>query len=285
MIENIKHLSYSSISSYLSCPALWKFRYIDKLPSFGNPNLFFGSVWHNTIEEYISMSGARGTELLVNIYRKRWDAQLEKEGERMNWLDFYTKESVEDATYDEGIEWITGNVKFEGDYQNMAAFLDTLKPKKRKNAAEDEKPYYIEEFIQLQVPGVPIPIIGFIDVITDDDIPTDFKTSSKSWSATQAQEEMQPLFYLAALSQNAIRVPGNQFRHVVFVKKQKVAPPKVQIFTTQHNRAKLLWIYRVIEGVWNAIEAGAYPVDPTGWQCSPRFCDYWGSCRGKFEGI
>ncbi len=278
-MNELKHLSYSSISTYLNCPAMWKFRYIDKLPSFGNPNLFFGSVWHSTIEYYISTS-AMGTEALLEIYGKKWATQLEKEGENTNWLDPYTGKSVEKSTYEQGESWITGDVKFEGDHPNMAAFLDTLQPKKKKG--DKEKPYYVEEFIKLHVPGVPVPIIGYIDVITTDDIPVDFKTSGKSWSEKRAAEEMQPLFYLAALSQASIRVPGRQFKHIVFV---KTKTPKVQVFTTSHNLAQLLWLYRVIETVWNAIEVEAFPVNPTTWLCSKHYCDYWLSCRGKFEGV
>jgi putative RecB family exonuclease len=280
-MNELKHLSYSSINTYLSCPAMWKFRYIDKLPSFGNPNLFFGSVWHNTIEEYISVS-ATGTEALLDIYKKRWAAQLEKEGENMNWIDTYTGESVEDKTYEEGERWIKGKIKTDTGHEVMTEYLDTIKPKARKKGGEDEKPLYVEEFVSLNVPGVPIPIIGFIDVITADDIPTDFKTSGKSWGEKRAADEMQPLFYLAALSQAGIRVPGSQFRHIVFVKSKT---PKVQVFTTYFNQMELLWLYRVIEGVWNAIEREAFPVNPTGWLCNKRYCDYWGSCRGKFEGI
>ena len=280
-MSELQHLSYSSINAYLSCPRLWKFRYIEKLPTFGSPNLFFGSVWHNAIEEYISVS-ATGTDALVDMYKKRWNFQLEREGEKMNWGG----DNGEQETFDQGFRWITGEIDVEATGikggASMAAFLDTIKPLARKSPGEKEKPLHVEDFVTLNVPGVSIPIIGYIDVITEDGIPTDFKTSSKSWSEKKALEEMQPLFYLAALSQAGVCVPGRQFRHIIFVKNKT---PKVQSITTTHNMAKLLWLYRVIEDVWKAIEVEAFPVNPTGWQCSPRFCDYWGSCRGKFDGV
>jgi len=80
----------------------------------------------------------------------------------------------------------------------MASFLDTLIPKKRAGSDEGKKPLYIEEFVSLIVPGVPVPIIGFIDVITTDDIPTDFKTSGKSWSEKQAAERKEAIGRLIA---------------------------------------------------------------------------------------
>jgi RecB family exonuclease len=273
---DLKHLSYSSISAYLDCPRKWKFRYIEKLPTFGNANLFLGSVWHNTVEEYISTS-AKGTEALKKLYKKSWNVQLKKDGEKMIW-----DREEETVVKEQGEYWITEEVDTPGSHPSMADYLDTIKPKKGKKG---EKPYVVEMYVSLNVPRISIPIIGFIDTITQDDIPTDFKTSGKSWSKTRAAAEMQPLFYLAALSQAGIRVPSGQFRHTVFVKPGKTTKPKVQEFITSHNQAKLFWIYRVIEDVWNAIQREAFPVNPTGWLCSKYYCDYWGSCRGKFEGV
>jgi RecB family exonuclease len=275
-----KHLSYSSISTYLQCPAKWKFRYIDKVPAPSNANLVFGSAWHKTLEEYIA--GERwGSARLEEIYHKRWDAQMEKEGDDVIW----DKTSPEE-TKAQGESWIANELTIDIDGEKstgtLAPFLDTIKPQKRQNAAEGENPFFIEEFVRLFVPGVPVPIIGYIDVITDDGIPTDFKTSGKSWNQKRAAEEMQPLFYLAALSQAKIRVPNRMFRHIVFVKGKN---PKIQSITVGHNMAKLLWLYRIIEGVWEATDKGAFPVNPTGFLCSSKWCDYWMNCRGKFEGV
>jgi hypothetical protein len=209
------------------------------------------------------------------MYKKCWAAQLKKD--EMPW-----DEEEESKTKAQGETWITDKVDTPGSHPSMADYLNTIKPKK---GAKGEKPCVVEKYVELVVPRVPVPIIGFIDTITQDDIPTDFKTSGKSWSKTRAADEMQPLFYLAALSQAGIRVPSGQFRHTIFVKAGKTTKPKVQEFITVHNQAKLLWIYRVIEDVWNAIEREAYPVNPTGWLCSKYYCDFWGSCRGKFEGV
>ena len=30
-----------------------------------------------------------------------------------------------------------------------------------------------------------------------------------------------------------------------------------------------------------AIEAGVYPLNPTGWKCAPGYCEYWTRCRGR----
>jgi hypothetical protein len=156
------------------------------------------------------------------------------------------------------------------------ALVDSLEPL----VIEDQ--VQIERKIELHVPGVPIPIIGYIDLIESDGIPADFKTSGKSWSQKQADAEMQPCFYLAALNQSGWNPEINYkdaflFRHYVFV---KTKTPKVQIWESTRTIQDLFWLFGLISDVWHGIECGAFPPNPGTWKCSPRHCEYWGICRG-----
>jgi putative RecB family exonuclease len=45
-------LSYSSISTYETCPAKYKFQYQDRLPTTGSPALSFGDVLHRTLYRF-----------------------------------------------------------------------------------------------------------------------------------------------------------------------------------------------------------------------------------------
>ena len=78
---------------------------------------------------------------------------------------------------------------------------------------------------------MPILVIGYIDLIEKDGVPIDFKTSNKSWSYSKAKNEIQPIFYLAALIQEEYEISLN-FRHYVFVKNKT---PKVQIWETSRT--------------------------------------------------
>ena len=170
-------------------------------------------------------------------------------------------------------------MRFLADECCDAALVDALRP-----LSDDAGPI-IEKYITLTVPGVPVPIIGYIDMIESDGIPCDFKTSSKSWNQDQANSEMQPTFYLAALNQAGYLpqfvAPDYSkvfaFRHYVFVKTKK---PRVQIWESTRTVADLFWLFGLIRDVWSGIEAGVFPPNPTGWKCSPKYCEYWGICRG-----
>lgn len=245
----IEHLSYSSISSYLSCAAAWKFHYIDQVPTPGVPELVFGSAFHNTIEQFIA--GQHQGDLL-QMWQGNWAAQLEKE-QNIAW----------DSTTPE--EMCNKGVLMFGNKDIQAGILSI-------------KSERIETKVELRVPGVPVPIVGYIDVITSDGVPGDFKTSSKSWTMDKALGETQPLFYLAALSQLGITVPDWKFRHYVFV---KTKTPQFQVLEHVHNPGQLFWLFKMIRNVWRAIDAGVFPENPTGWRCCPQYCDYWSICRGK----
>ena len=246
---DIDHLSYSSISKYLACPASWKYKYIDNLPTKSSPALVFGSAFHNTVEAYIC---DRDNIELQAQWMKEWNIQVER-NEDCDWgLD--TPE------------------KFYNDGLRMLANSDVLK------LINELMPKNVERKVTLHLPGVDVPIIGFIDIITEDGIPGDFKTSGKSWSNSRAVNELQPLFYLAALNQAGVRVPDWRFRHYIFV---KTKTPKVQKIETVYTLNDIMFMIKVVGSVVDAMIKGAYPENPTTWLCSAKYCDFWSSCRGK----
>ena len=261
----IDHLSYSSISLLLDCAAAWKMKYLDKMPTKGGPALVFGSAWHNTIEQYLTEP-----KPLAEIWPIAWSNQMERDGATVDCgLD------TPEQHFNQGMAWATAKkVASDGpDYETMESFLSTIKPQIR-----DGKPA-IERKIELRVPGVPVPVIGYIDITTSDGVPGDFKTSSKSWGADKANGSLQTLFYLAALNQLGEPVKDGRFRHYVFIKNKT---PKVQVLEHTHNMKEMFFLFKVVKSVWQAIEAGAFPENPTTWRCSIDFCDFYSKCRGLY---
>ena len=261
----IDHLSYSNISLFLDCAAAWKMKYLDKMPTKSGPALVFGSAWHNTIESYLTEP-----KPLADIWPGAWAKQMESEGAKVDW-GFDTPETH----FNVGLTWSTAKkVASDGpDYASMESFLDGIKPLMR-----DGKPV-IERKIELRVPGVPVPVIGYIDITTADGVPGDFKTSSKSWGADKATGSLQTLFYLAAPNQLGEPVKDGRFRHYVFIKNKT---PKVQVIEHVHNMKEMFFLFKVIKNVWDAIELGAFPENPTTWRCNTDYCDFFANCRGKF---
>jgi len=130
----------------------------------------------------------------------------------------------------------------------------------------------------LRVPGVPVPVIGYIDLILDDGTPADLKTSKMSWSEAKAADSLQGLFYLAALNQAGVPINW-KFKHIIFVKTKE---PKVQILENEHKPGELFFLSEIIKRVWDSIESGQFPINPTSWKCSETYCDFYANCRGKY---
>jgi len=257
MPPEIDHLSYSSISSWLMCGANWKFHYLDKIKTLTSPELVFGSAFHGAVESFLS-----NPEIpLLHHWSTAWATQLESEGKEIDW-GLETRESF----YNNGLRILSNPDVING--------ILSIQPQIRP----DNSPA-IETKVELQVPGVPVPIIGYIDIITKDGVPGDFKTSARSWSADKANGEMQPLFYLAAMNQMGIPTGDWRFRHYVFV---KTKTPQFQMYEHIHNPTQLMWLFKMIESVWKGIEAGVFPLNPGGWKCSPEYCEYYHLCRGKY---
>lgn len=251
----LQHLSYSSISTWLTCPRSWHFRYVDKVQVPTSAALIFGSAIHNVVEEYIAMTQPRA---LVDLWPVRWQAELESK--EIQWGD-----DTPEGLYNDGIRLLSDS--------KVVAAVDRLQPMHDADGS-----LYVEYAVTLRVPEVSVPIIGYIDLIAADGVPCDLKTSARSWNTEKAQNEIQPLFYLAALMQGGHKDHRLRFRHIIFV---KTKTPQVQIIESAFTFGSIFWLLEMIRTVWQAIEGGHYPPNPIGWKCSDKWCEYWSMCRGK----
>jgi len=270
-MPDLDHLSYSSISTYQMCPRSWKFRYVDKVPVKTSTALVFGSAFHDAIEDYLRQrtidtlvtDGVVAPEKpLTACWGQAWSTQVERNGaDNIEW-----GEETPEALSNQGLAMLSD--------EEVIQTLNGLAP------LVDGDHIHIEDYVTLSVPGVPIPVIGYIDIITEDGVPGDFKTSSRRWSSSRGDDEMQPVFYLAALNQAGyVLNPERRFRHYVFV---KTKTPQMQVVQSTRTAGELLWLLDMVRSVWEGIAAEVYPMNPGTWKCSPKWCEYWSLCRGRY---
>ena len=256
----IEYLSYSSINLFLTCGEAWRRKYIAKEPQSVTPALVFGSALHNTIEEYIDnrTSGDDPRYSMQELWQYKWNAEVERQP-NCEW-----GASQPEEHFNEGIRLLSN--------PDLVHMVNRLTP------LRDEKGLFMEREVFVNVPGVPVPIKGYIDIVTNDGVPGDFKTSAQSWSNDKAAKELQPLFYLAAMNQLGIDSPGLRFRHYVIT---KTKTPKVQVIETQHTFDSIFWLFGLVQQVWRAIETETFVVNPHAWLCGPKYCNAWSTCRGR----
>lgn len=241
----IDHLSYSSISGYLQCSKHWKYRYIDKVPTESGDALLFGSAWHKMIG--LVANGGHLTQMSPNAWHK---ALME--------IDY-------ELPAQDGME-----IQKLGERMLAVPEITTM--------IQGLQPREIEYKFEVHVPGVPVPLIGFIDMITQDGHIIDFKTSSRKWTQERADMDLQPTFYLAALNKlGLVELPAT-FRYMIFTKTKN---PEVQIIDTTRTAADVLALYALVKEVWDAIEMGVYVPSGIGnWKCSSNYCEFWNLCEG-----
>jgi putative RecB family exonuclease len=254
-MADLNHLSYSSINSYLMCGRAWKYHYIDRIETLTAPALVFGSAFHAMAEKYVANGGN-----LPALWQESWAAQQERDS-RIDW-------GVESP---EGLGDTGQRIAKSA---SVVELLDSLRAQYRG----DDPRCALEKRVELRVPGVPVPVIGYIDIITADGVPGDFKTAARMWSNSQAADAMQSLFYLAALNQSGVEVPDWAFRHYVFTKTTR---PAAKMFEVKHKPSEIFWLFEMIQETWRGIDAGVFVPNPGTWKCSPKWCEYWGMCRGK----
>ncbi len=254
-MAELQHLSYSSIAAYVSCPHAWRLKYMEKVPTLPTPALVFGSAFHAAAEKYIAADEKPDPGA---IWPEAWRAATEQE---IAWNG-----ELPEQLSNQGLQMLS--------HADVRAALDTLAPMVDENGMP-----VIEKRVELRIPGVPIPVIGFVDIILARGSPADLKTSARSWTQGKADLEMQPACYLAALNQTGYRQnPEMAFTYIVFV---KTKTPQVQVLKTHRAGANLFWLFWMIRQVWHGIESGSFPPNPGSWLCAPGTCSYWGICRGR----
>lgn len=265
----VNNLSYSSVNTWLLCGKSWWWRYVKK-PRVKVPvALPFGSAIHSTVQLYIAAK-AEGHEVkpLVALWPDCWQGVLHEKRNRNNikWdrtYDYYT---------DLGASMLSA--------PDVIAAVEDIEPMLAPVPTGGPPPYaIIEKKIEFRVPGVPVPIIGYIDTIEADGVPVDFKTAGRKWGKGKEHSHMQVDFYLLALNHEGYDLnPNMQFRFYILTKTKS---PTCQILDTVRTWGDLFFTMEVIKEVWEAIQAGVFPYNPVSWKCSERYCEYYPLCRGK----
>jgi hypothetical protein len=275
-LADLEHLSYSSLSSYLYCPRAWRYHYLDDVVCVGtSPALVFGSAIHGAIEEFLTKRKLHQRSpsneqppTLLECWTNSWQHQLADNADKGKRILFGGGEDSSESHFNKGVKLLA--------MPDVVKAIEELDPALETWPGEEVPTVLIEKQFFLKVPGVPIPVTGYIDLMGSDGVPHDFKTAGKAWSHDQAMGESQPLFYLAALNQLGKTKHQLRFRHVVFV---KTKTPYCQTFETQRSWGEVFWVLAQAEEIWKALKAGSFPPNDTGWKCSPKFCDWWDICK------
>jgi CRISPR/Cas system-associated exonuclease Cas4 (RecB family) len=255
------HFSITQLTTYLNCPAQYRYSYIENLPwEFQSADLVFGNVCHQTIAHF--HNHRYELDQLVADFEKRWERAVEStENLRFRNGDLSACNAQAGAK-----QLTTRGKRLMEIYhqlfnQVVADDIELLFELPMLDLATGQ---YAQQTIQ-----------GRIDLIAEETV-YELKTSSKSYNPKQADESLQLTFYAWAY-QYLYGKPAKELKLVALVKTQA---PKVQVLSTSRTMSDFTRLYNLMTGVIEAIEKGIfYPNSMSVYGCQN--CQFQKACKGE----
>jgi hypothetical protein len=212
---------------------------------------------------------------LEACYGEAWRTRTEAEGP-IDWRDGSAL-----ATFADGVNVVTSPAVLET--------LSALRLSSGRGAGGDGDGPALQHRIELRVPGVPVPVIGFIDAVagSEDGRTTtivDFKVTRRRWPAGKVRGELQPRIYVAALRQRGLPLASLRFRYVIFVRSPLPESVVVQTIDVDLAEADIYVTLDLLRDAWRQIEAGVFPANPSSWRCGAG-CPEWDAGRCLAAGL
>jgi putative RecB family exonuclease len=254
------HLSPSAINDYMDCGLLYKLGRILKLQPETRPDaLEFGTVIHR---------------VLATFYRYKLEGEIVPLSDLQLVFEMWWKQATENGseiTYKDG--------------KNAETLLkegkDLLSAYYAKLPRDDFNVLAIEEPFTFTLPNLPIPIIGILDLVEEDEsgaiIITDWKTASKSYSEDEINKSLQLTIYGMAAKANGYRDKDILMRFHCLI---KTKVPRFEEYYTTRSEMDEMRTMKKIRHVWEGISKGVF-IPNESWKC--KGCSYKDACDEWFK--
>lgn len=245
-VDVLGALSPSRASDFMTCPLLYRFRTIDKLPEPFSPDAVRGTVIHKVLEELFDLPAtARTPRRAAEMLEPAWDALVEQEPA--------LREMFEDTEGREVTSWLAR-------CQEVLTRYFSLEDPSRLEPAERE--LYVETLLdsKLLLRG----FVDRVDVAPDGSIRVvDYKTGTSPSEMFEGRALFQMRFYALVIW----RVRG-----VVPAMLQLVYLGNGEILRYVPDEQDLLATQRKVEAIWRAIRRAEETGD---WRPNPsRLCSW-----------
>jgi len=244
---NITSLSPSMVNTYRKCPRQFYYDYCLRLPRRSNFSMAFGSSFHKTAEE--------------NFWQKvRTQKDLP--------IDLLTDFFVEDLEYRDDVDWKEQSESLD---DMKAQGVKTVKAYQEK-VAPGVQPQVVEHLWSMEVGNRDWVITGQTDLITDDDLVIDLKTSGRRLSKPRPEQVFQVSTYAMGWKAQTGR-PGIHGRLDLAIRgKEETISLDVELQDTQS-------VVSTFDNVAMSIQREWWPVFRNHYLCSRKYCSHWEICE------
>jgi len=249
------HFSASQINTYLMCPRKYRYRYIDKrVPEHRAAAMAFGSAVHTAIEWWGSkrIEGQENNdEDALRIFRADWSSQVAP-GD----LTFEGKQNAE-------------SLMALGEHL-VQLFIEHFA---NRTFLKTEERFLIPLVDEETGKELPIPLLGFIDFVEQEDLIGEIKTVAKKTDPNGYVWTVQ----LAAYAYAYRRLTGIAPR-ILVVELLKTKVPRLEEFELTRTRAEQQWFVQLAFEVYQGIQSGVFFPNPS-WVCIR--CEFKTACRDR----
>ena len=148
--------------------------------------------------------------------------------------------------------------------------------RKMAGAVEPDRVAQVELKLSAELEGVDVPILGFLDLVTSDELVIDLKTAGRHWPSERAFSELPPALYTWLAEENGYHVRGFEF-HILIgdgVDRRVMAqrlPVTLDESDMEHHLA-------AVRSAWRGIVAEEFPPRR---QILCGYCAYQEVCRDR----
>ena len=257
-------LSASQIAMFLRCARQWAFRYIEGLKVPPSGAMKQGNVFHRMAEKNYAQKMMTRADLKENDLTEFFAAEFE---EQMK---------AEEVRLQEGET--EGGLKDQG-VQLTRVFRAGIAPKVMPVAVEGNFK------VPLGKGEAAVMLNGYIDVIDEQGRIRDTKamTPQRVPNEFELSRDLQLSTYALARKLEDVGALPTEEKPVSMTLDVavKLVRPEARILPTARSIEGLRLHANTIGNVAKAIRADAFPRNPTGWWCTPKWCGYWDRCMGK----
>lgn len=224
-----RHLSVTQLKMYLRCPLQYKFRYIDGLKIPPVSALTLGKSIHSALEINYSQKIKTKEDLSVNqvkdLFSDLWEAD------------------VKETLFEEGEK--PGQVKDEG-----IGLITTY----HKQVSPTIQPKVVEKEFELSFQNVDYTLKGKLDLVDNQDIIIDHKTTKRSMQEENINTDLQLTCYSLAY-RHALGLQEKALRFDVMVRTKN---PKIQQISTQRTQEDIDRFLKILAYVSTAIQKSIF---------------------------
>jgi putative RecB family exonuclease len=224
-----KHLSVTQIRSYLRCPLIYKFRWVDGLKVPPVSAITLGKSIHSALEmnyaQKIKTKEDLPVEEVTDLFSDHWESE------------------VKETVFEEGEK--PGKVKDEG--------INIIKTY-HQDISPTIQPKVVEKEFELAFENVDYTLKGYIDLIDNKTIIIDHKTTKRSMNQNAVDTDLQLTAYALAYR----TIEGKKEASLRFDIMVRNKTPKIQQLTTTRTQEDFNRFLKILAYVSKAINSGIF---------------------------